>query len=488
MKKLLSLLIVSLICLTGFSQKSGYKLKMKINGMKDSTCFLINYFGNQRYYKDTAQFNSSGNIIFEGDEALPGGIYGVFTGGKLLFELVINESYIELETDTVDFIKNLKIKKSEENKLFFEHLFLVNKKQEESKELREVLSLETISAEEKKEIEGKLMAIGKEINEYRLSVIKEHPNSFSALIYRTMKEPEIPSFEEEKNDSIAKLLRYEYLKKHFFDDVDFSDSRINNTPLYHNKLEKYFKSIVIPVPDSINKEADYVIEKAKANPDIFKYTVHFLINKYERSKIMGMDAVFAHIALKYYTHELAFWVDSAQVEKVQERAQKLQPLLIGKTTINLSLVDTSGKNWINMHQLKCDYTVLVFWDPNCGHCKKEMPLLGQYFDSIKNTKSIRVYAVSSKGDRQWIRFIMDNNLDFDNVAVPKDVYEKQEKATEYIMKGLTDLQSLNYHDTYDIISTPQIYLLDKNKKIIAKKLSVDLLKEVLEKEFEKKKK
>ncbi|MCO6499068.1 MAG: DUF5106 domain-containing protein [Vicingus serpentipes] len=486
MKKLLPLLIVSLICLTGFSQKSGYKLKMKINGMQDSTCFLINYFGNQRYYKDTAQFNSSGSIVFEGEEALPEGIYGVFTGGKLLFELIINESYIELETDTLDFVKNLNIKKSEENKLFFEHLFLVNEKQEESKVLRDKLSLNTTSEEEKKEIEDKLAAIGKEINDYRLNVIKDHPNSFNALIYKTMKEPEIPSFSEEKNDSVVRLLKYEYLKKHFFDDVDFSDSRINNTPLYHNKIEKYFTNIVIPTPDSINKEADFVIEKAKAHPDVFKYTVHYLINKYERSKIMGMDAVFSHIALKYYTHDLAFWVDSAQIEKVQERAQKLVPLLIGKTAINLTLLDTSGKNWISMHDLKTDYTVLVFWDPNCGHCKKEMPLLAKYFDSIKDDQSISVYAVSSKGDRQWVRFIMDNNLNFDNVAVPQDVYENQEKATEYILKGYTDLQSLNYHATYDIYSTPQIYLLDKNKKIIAKKLSVDLLEEILDKEFDKK--
>ena len=114
-----------------------------------------------------------------------------------------------------------------------------------------------------------------------------------------------------------------------------------------------------------------------------------------------------------------------------------------------------------------------------------MPLLAKYFDSIKDDQSISVYAVSSKGDRQWVRFIMDNNLNFDNVAVPQDVYENQEKATEYILKGYTDLQSLNYHATYDIYSTPQIYLLDKDKKIIAKKLSVDLLEEILDKEFDK---
>ena len=37
-------------------------------------------------------------------------------------------------------------------------------------------------------------------------------------------------------------------------------------------------------------------------------------------------------------------------------------------------------------------------------------------------------------------------------------------------KRVTDLKSLNFRKTYDIFSTPQVYLLDANKKIIGKKL------------------
>jgi hypothetical protein len=61
-------------------------------------------------------------------------------------------------------------------------------------------------------------------------------------------------------------------------------------------------------------------------------------------------------------------------------------------------------------------------------------------------------------------------------------------ATELVLSGKTDVQSLNYHKTYDIYSTPQIYVLDKNKKIIAKRLDTDLVKKVLENEWKKKNK
>ena len=462
---------------------------MKVTGLQDSACYLINYFGKQRYYKDTAQFNNEGVVVFSGKEYHQGGIYGVFTSGRLLFEIVINdEPLIDLETDTADYINNMKVNKSKENQVFFEHLKFVTGQQKASQPLREKLKLETTSDKEKQEISNKLTSIGTKVNEYRLNIIDKYPNLFVSVIFKTMKEPEAPDFKEIKNDSLKRLLRYEYVKTRFFDEVDFSDARINYTPLYHNKIDKYFKTIVYPIPDSIIKEVDIIVAKSKANDEIFKYTVHHLLSYYERSKIMGMDAIFAHIGLNYYTHELATWADSSQIEKVQDRARKISPLLIGKPAINLSLLDTSGNKWEELYKINSEYTVLIFWDPDCGHCKKELPGMAHYIDSVKTLIDIKVYSVSSHHNEEWKKFIRENNLDFINVAVPHEVYEDQEKATEYIIKGFTDLKSLNYHTTYDVYTTPQIYLLDKSKKILAKKIDTELLKSVLGKIEARKKK
>ncbi len=489
MKKLLPVLLMLCFSLAGFSQKNAYEIKLKVNGMKDSTCFLIDYYGKWQRYNDTAQFNSEGVVIFSGTKKKHGGIYSVYTGGKVLFEIVVNnEKVIDLETDTSDYIQHMKVNKSKENEIFLGHMKFITEKQKESEPYRKKLSSAEVSDKEKKEINQKLIDIGKDVNNYRLDIIKKYPDLFVSVIFKTMKEPEAPKFEEIKNDSLQRLLRYEYIRGHFFDDVDFADERINYTPLYHNKLDKYFKNIVYPVPDSIIKEVDIIVAKAKANDEIFKYTVHHLLSYYEQSKIMGMDAIFSHIGLNYYTHELAFWADSAQIEKVQDRARKLSPLLIGKPAINLSLLDTSGNKWVNMYKVQAEYTVLVFWDPDCGHCKKELPKLAHYMDSIKNILDIKVYSVSSHHSEEWKKFIRDEKLDFINVAVPQEVYEDQQKATEYIIKGFTDLKSLNYNTTYDIFTTPQIYLLDKSKKIIAKQLDTGLLKTVLDKEQDRKKK
>ena len=482
MKKLLPILLLLGFSLAGFSQNKGFKIRMKVAGIQDSACYLINYFGKQRYYKDTAQFNNEGVVVFSGETHHQGGIYGVYTGGRLLFEIVLNgEAVVDIETDTTDYVQHMKVKKSEENKVFFDHLKFVMDKQKSTEPLRKKMAASETSKKEKKAIGEQLTKVGIEVNKYRLNIIEKYPNLFVSVIFKTMKEPEAPEFKAVKNDSIKRLLKYEYVKNRFFDEVDFSDPRINYTPLYHNKLDKYFKSIVYPIPDSIIKEVDIIVAKSKVNDEIFKYTVHHLLGYYERSKIMGLDAVFAHIGLNYYTHELATWADSSQIEKVQDRARKISPLLIGKAAINLSLLDTSGNKWESLYKVPSEYTVLLFWDPDCGHCKKEMPKIAHYIDSVKNIIDVKVYSVSSNHNEEWKKFIRENNLDFINVAVPREVYENQDKATEYIIRGLTDLKSLNYHTTYDIFSTPQIYLLDKSKKIIAKKIDAALLKTVLEK-------
>lgn len=481
MKKLLVILLISSFCLPAFAGDGGYKIKIKFNGLKDSTCYLGNYFGNKQYYKDTAKIDANGMCVFQGKEALPGGIYSIIVNNMMLFELVVNEPLIDIETDTANYVKNMVIKKSEENKLFYKHLLFVGDKQKTLIELQAKLADEKTSEIEKTKIQAELEKVNEEIKQLRMDIMKNNPNSFVTTIFKAMKEPEVPEFKEEKNDSIVRFKKYYYMKDHFWDDFDFSDDRLMRTPIYHNKLEKYFNKIVLQHPDSINAEADKIIPKTKFGSEIYKYTVHYITNNYEKSKYMGMDAVFVHMGLKYYTHELAYWVDSAQVDKIQERAKTQEPLLIGKKAINLSLLDTSG-TWINMYKINADYTVLVFWDPECGHCKKELPKLAEYYAKIKN-KNIAVYAISSDHNDKWKQFIRENKLDFINVAVPQEVYKDQQKVNEYVLSGLTDVKSLNYSTTYDIFTTPQIYLLDKDKIIVGKKLDTELLQQILEQRF-----
>ena len=72
------------------------------------------------------------------------------------------------------------------------------------------------------------------------------------------------------------------------------------TPIFYNKLDQYLDKLTYKNPDSINASADIIIDLARSNDEIFQYVVSYITSTYERSKVMGMDAVFVHMVEKYF--------------------------------------------------------------------------------------------------------------------------------------------------------------------------------------------
>jgi thiol-disulfide isomerase/thioredoxin len=196
---------------------------------------------------------------------------------------------------------------------------------------------------------------------------------------------------------------------------------------------------------------------AKANEKVFQYALVTLVNKYANSKVMGDDAVYVHLVKNYYEAGFASWIDEEQLAKMKERRVALEPLLIGKISPNLSLRDTTINRFYTLHDITTDYTILYIWDPECGHCKKVTPKLGEFYKKHKN-ESLSVYAITTSNIEEidvWKNFIKKHNLDWINVS---DLYYQT-----------------NFRTIYDVTSTPQVFVLDKNKKIIAKRIAVEQL-------------
>ena len=280
--------------------------------------------------------------------------------------------------------------------------------------------------------------------------------------------PEAPLLPSGKKDT---TFAFRYYKAHFFDNIDFSDDRLLRTPIFHTKIKQYLDKLTAQIPDSINVAADYLATKAKANQEVFKYVIYWLTYTYESSNIMGMDAVFVHLVDNYYATKQAFWVDSAQLYKITNRAFILKPLLLGKKAPAINMVDTSGKN-VSLYSIKANYTVLLFWDHGCGHCKKEVPKVAEIYKKMKE-KGVEVLAIETEDKPEdWKKFIRENKLNWINVHEP-DNYRRA--VTKKI---------------YDIYSTPVVYLLDENKIIKAKRIDSEQLGDFineLEKEKEREK-
>ncbi|MBD79865.1 MAG: hypothetical protein CL840_13200 [Crocinitomicaceae bacterium] len=485
--RLITIITITLSTLTGFAAKEkkktnddGYRLEFRVKGVDDSMLVVANYFGLKQYYYDTAFAVGKETFVMEKD-SIPGGIYLVVMPDKgSYFEVMVSgeEKSIVMETNFGSLVEDMKVLESEENKLFYSFQKEMGKKGILAKPIHEKMAkLRADSTGSKKDsiklLSEKINKLNEEVIAYKLDFIKTNENSFVAKVFRTSQEPEVPENDSLKGDELNEW-KYNYFKNHYLDEVDFTDARLLRTPILGKKIEYYIEKLTLQIPDSINKAADMIVSKSKPSPVVYRYVVHWITNHYEKSKIMGMDGVFVHMAEEYYcTPEGASWLDSATTAKICERAETLKPLLIGKVAENIILPDTTETKWYNLHKIESELTILVFWSPTCGHCKKAIPQLNNEVHKVYKDSGVFVFGVCTELENvQMKSFIKSHKLEFLNVSDSKEI---NGNAYDYLAKGLTTLNSLNFRTIYDIFSTPQVYVLDKDKKIIAKKLGIEQL-------------
>ena len=155
LKKNLRIILIyafSVLAITNSARAQGYELKIKVNGLKDTLCYLANYYGDKQYIKDSAMVNSTGNITFKGSEPLAGGIHLRVCPNKTYFEIMVDKTQsFSMECDQNDAINTMKIKGSQENTDFYNYLQFIQKK---SIEMETLKSEKTRAAAENKPIDA----------------------------------------------------------------------------------------------------------------------------------------------------------------------------------------------------------------------------------------------------------------------------------------------------------------------------------------------
>ena len=483
MKKYFFYILFFLVVISNnsFSQ-DAYRFEGQVKGLKDSTCMLAYYYGDKQFAKDTAEIDEEGRFVFSGDETLDHGMYMVVLPDGNYFEMIVTEDRFSFTTSLDNLIGNMKFSNSNENEKFYGYMQFISQKQKALKELQ--LKKENASEKEAKSIDLQIDKMGKVVMDFQTNFTTNNPNILFSKILNASKDVEIPNLPLLADGTENKDLQFQYYKSHFFDNFDFSDGRLIRTPVFHSKINTYLENLTAKIPDSIIVSCDYLIEKSRENSDVFKYVVSYLTSTYERSKIMGLEKVFVHLVNKYYKTNEVTWVDEAQMFKIIDRAETIEPLMIGSKAPNLVLRDTS--NFIhNLYAINKDLTMLIFYDPDCGHCKEVVSDVKQNYDEwLNNGISIEVIAICVELDRdKWIEFINNYDTgDWINVAEFKTYVDGEfNRQNDPYVTPFPYVKQI-----YDINGTPKIYLLDKDKNILVNSIkgniSVDQLSEIVENE------
>jgi len=479
-------ILATLLILSGsaFSQS----IKFKISNLEDTTLNLVRYYGKQLYYADTAELKK-GVIEFDGSKQKPG-VLALFLPGQQLLEFVYNEEDIYIEAMPKNPMANAKVKKSEENKVFMEYVAMISSSRAQVDLLKreyDTLDVKSQRAETlKKMIEDK----NKGVIDFQKDLIAKHPNLLISKIIHMSMDVDIPEAPvDEDGNIIDSNFRFNYYRAHYWDNVNFSDDRLMRTPIFHSKLENYFKRTMVQHWDTIIKYAFQFCDGLPEKSDMFQYSVSWITSNYEQSNIMGMDKVFVLMGERYYCtpgsdgKSKAHWMPEDKLEKLCEKIEKNRNLVMGSTPPNISLRDTTDVTWRNFYNLNSEYTILYFWDPQCGHCKKITPKLQTLYAKKLRDRNIEIFAVGKAVGEDfelWKKFIKKHNLEFINVAMTDNLYREAKKDPRQFVPKYTTYESLNYQTTYDVFMTPKLFLLDKDNKIIGKGLNISQLEEFLD--------
>lgn len=452
------ILIVLLFNTIYFTSKaqSSYRITFDIKGLSDSLVLLAHYSGDKQFVVDTAYPDKKNQYTFIGKQELLPGMYFIAGQNKSrFFDFLVSDS----RNFTISGIKDqypqsLKVKESKENELFFNYMMFLNSKQGDRSRLYEQYNKAKSGSDSAKMIENQIELLNDEVQRYIVGTINSNTGTFMATFLKAMQEPEIPEIPNLENGRPDSAFAYRCFKTHFWDNIDLSDDRLIRTPFLHGKVEQYLNKLTVPLPDSLVLAIDKLMAMADDNFETFKYLMWYLTIKYESSEIMGYDAIFVHLVDTYYDDLNMSWMNKTVKENLVKKANSLRNILIGKTAPEMMLFDTLQQP-VSLYKIDADYTLIYFWDPDCSHCKKETPLLKEFYKNNKEIFNLAVYAVCM--DTSW-----------------KDMkdYIKKNGTTWINVNGFYSMTP-DFRQLYDVHSSPVMFLLDRKKTIIAKRLLSD---------------
>lgn len=485
-KRFYTFLFITGITFSSFSQ-SGYDIKFNIKNNSDTMMFLIRTLFDRQFISDTCKNIKNGKVEFKGKKTLEKGVYTIVSQEKsIYFDFLIDDSYnFTVSYDRLDIVNTLKCTGSKENENMFVYLKYMTNTNTNFNKLRDETKGKS-KEDSIKFMNEKLAAMTAEVKKFEDSFLEKVKGTFVYDFLNMKSEKEATTVPLASNGRPDSLYRYYYYKNHFWDGVNFKDERIVTIPFFDDRVKRYYDAVIYQYsPDSLIKEIDKMLGSCNENGMTYNLLLAYFTYKYEQDKRMSFDKVFVYLADHYILNGKAKEVYSAEtIDAIKKRVDIMRNLLIDSKAAELYMIDTTdGKKTVKMgfdtvktskgatdlylknldkltpmfkslYAINAKYTVLVFWDIDCSHCQAEMPKLYESLQKIKGKIDYKVWAVYTKEDfERWRKYIIEKKYDFINVFDPVHLN--------------------NIKDKYDIISTPIIYILDKNKIIKAKKISAD---------------
>lgn len=439
-------LFIFFFCST--SVRSQFIIRLKVTEPVDSIVYVRGMLFDDKNFipKDTLNL-AKGSAQFTSKTSIFGGIY------YLYFPKIKEKVFFSLEkkdTMNISFTGKEPLgtiqSNNKENNIFFDYQRL------------EFALSEVDSAFAREKISGKKFNLAQQevfFKNKRDSLVAFRENALRnmkqadvlALYFRTLNDLDGYLPQRSRPD-----LRENFIKK-----FDLNEPRL----LFSNALEKIYYEYLSAFPmvaDSLRKGIDTVMSALSCTNKAYTYSFDYFLRIIKNRSVVNSTEGVTALIEKYIKNGKCKYPDQTKAKEYLKIYDANDRLNDKNVSVNMLLKDTSGKE-IGLHDFAklYDYTVIMFYDPNCVHCQIEVPAMDSTVNMLEKKYNVHIgkYAVCnepSMKEADWKKFIIDHKLS-DNYS--------------HVMLGSRD----NYRSEYDAYSNPTFFLINSSAQIVSRKIS-----------------
>ena len=433
-----------------------YQIKIKATNTADSIAYFRGTVFDDKNYipKDTIKLYK-GNYTVAAKKPIIGGIYFLYfpkSKQKVFFSLE-NLDSIKVEIRGANYLDSIKFS-NKVNQQFVEYQLLEKK----------LSNYDTNYAAE--------LAKGKKFNlaqkaaffqpktsqlvSYRTTLLKNLKQVNALFVHLNTLNILDSSVPSRKNY----IGRNELIKR-----IDFKNPKLLFTPNIKNVLNEYYSYYPLQA-DSLNKGLDTVMNKVDGKSNMSMYITDYFIKLLHNREIVNNTEAYTYYLEKYILNQKYKISEIKQLGQLKSELANLKSLQLQDTCVNMILKDTAGQVQ-NLQEFASQnkFTLIIFYDPTCEHCKVELPKMDSTINLLENTYNIKVgrYAVCNEPSLPasiWKDFIVKYNLN-----------------KNYINVNLGN--NMDLRKSYDAFTNPIFYLVNNKGILLGKKLSPQTVRNLI---------
>ena len=438
-------MIASMLLLASIPVVGQYAIEYRVNGLPDSKAYLLEVHGNSFTAIDSSEVNQ-GKIFFKINDERKAGVYRIAYADSLYIDVIFNKESVILQTQQLLAEEGPEVLQSEENKVYFAYW-------KYSRRINDTINLIASTGDVMYEASGHVLtpaldsmqrkanALNKKLQFYADSLVQHSGSLLAAKIIRAYQTPDYYAYLKSPG-AYPYRSRLEFLRDHFFDNLDLNDERLIQTEVVYMTLTDYLQIFGDPpTTANFNRAIDTIMQVFTVNEAMKEYALMLLINSFEHTQ---WEKVFLHLIQNYVS------VNSCGIDGADyiEKAEIIKNLQAGNIAPDIEMKDVSGKLQ-KLSEVRSKVSMVLFWGSDCPHCQEVLPGLLALYERY-HPLGFQIYAVSVDTDPQiWKSYLNQHAYPWINVCD---------------FKGVDSGVFVNYNTWF----TPGFFMLDADKRILSR--------------------